>query len=387
MNNFQYFNPTRVIFGKNVVDSLAAEIKKAGAGKILLVYGQNSIKSSGLYDRIKIQFTEYSIDVIEHGGVKGNPLLSHAEEGVKKAKESNVDWICAVGGGSVIDEAKAIAAGAVSDIDIWKFYAKEAPVEATLPLAAVSTLPATSSEMNGISVLTNDQTQQKAALVCPGIMNPKLAFLDPELTRTLSSVQLAFAAADIISHLTEAYFTTSAAELCVQDRLTESLVLSVMDSHNAMVADPGDYNSRAAFTWSAALAWSGIVQAGIPFAQMPCHGLEMPMSGIYDVAHGAGLSVIIPAWIKAVGKRHESRILKFGRNVFGRQCTSVAEVADLFIEYYRSIGTPVSFVQAGMPDPDIDKLAFFAFESFTQRGVSGYDPDVIKNIYGHVLFD
>ena len=381
MNNFQYYNPTRMIFGKGVTGSIAAELKAAGAKKVLLVFGQNSIKSSGLYDSIISQFADESIDVVDHGGVKGNPLLSHAEAGIAKVKANNIDWICAIGGGSVIDEAKAISAGAVSSENVWKFYTKEAAVTKTLPLAAVSTLPATSSEMNGISVLTNEQTEQKIALVCPGVLNPKISFLDPELTRTLSKKQLAFAAADIISHLTEAYFTTNADNLCVQDRLTESIVLSVMESHRNFSHDPDDYDSRAAFTWSAALAWSGLIQAGIPFAQMPCHGLEMPMSGVYDVAHGAGLSVVIPAWIKAVGSRHENRILKFGKNVFGRQCSTVAEVADMFIEYYNSIGTPVTFEQVGMTDPDIDKLAGMAFDSFAQRGVSGYDIDVIKSIY------
>ena len=385
MNNFQYYNPTRVIFGKGVVNSLASELKNAGAKKVLLVYGQNSIKDSGLYDIIINQFSDCGIEVVEHGGVKGNPLLSHAEDGVNKAKSNSVDWICAIGGGSVIDEAKAIAAGAVSETNIWKFYLKEEPVKEILPLAAVSTLPATSSEMNGISVLTNEQTQQKVALVCQGIMNPKVSFIDPELTSTLSKSQLAFAAADIISHLTEAYFTTDATELCVQDRIIESLVLSVMQSHKAMTANSEDYNSRAAFSWSAALAWSGIAQAGVPSAQMPCHGLEMPMSGVYNVAHGAGLSVVIPAWIKSVGYRHENRILKFGKNVFGRDCSFPAEVADMFIEYYRSISTPVTFAEAGMTEPDIDKLTQLAHEAFTQRGVSGYDFNTIKNIYQLML--
>ncbi len=381
MNNFRYCNPTKIIFGKGVIDSLAEELKNVGARRILLVYGQKSIKESGLYGNVVSQFAKNKIEVVEHSGVKGNPLLSHAEEGVNKAKEAQVDWICAIGGGSVIDEAKAISAGAVSDINIWKFYTKEASIEATLPLAAVSTLPATSSEINGISVLTNEHTQQKVALVLPGVLNPKLAILDPELTKTLSSSQLAFAAADVISHLTEAYFTTSAEELILQDRLTESLVQSVMESHKSIVADPDDYDGRAAFVWSAALAWSGIVQAGIPFAQMPCHGLEMPMSGVYDVAHGAGLSVIIPAWIKAVGKRHENRICKFGCNVFGENCRSSSEVADMFVNYYHSIGAPVTFSQAGIPEPDLDKLATLAFDSFIQRGVEGYDIDLINEIY------
>ncbi len=385
MNDFVYNNPTKVHFGKNAFDSIGAELNLHGVKKVLLVYGGGSIRQNGIYDRIIAILDEYYIEYVEHCGVKGNPMLSHAYAGEKLANENEVDAILAIGGGSVIDEAKAIAAGAISLYDIWDFYDKTAVVTKAMPVFAVSTLPATASEMNGVSVLTNDETLEKCAVVAPGVLNPKVCFMDPTTTFSLSLEQTAFACADIISHLTEAYLTTGADSIPVQGRMIEGLVKSVMDAMGRILENPGDYDARAEFMWTATLGWNGIAQTGIPAWGMPCHAIEMPMSAVYDVAHGAGLAVITPAWMNHAAELHKDRILRFGKCILGIDTGNVFDVAEALKEYYKSIGAPTSFADLGIEDPDLDKLTELAHISFVRRNINGYTADQIKVIFKNSL--
>ncbi len=381
MNNFVYNNPTKIVFGKGVIDTLGSELQNIGAKKVLLVYGQNSIKNNGVYDKIIHQLSTSKVEFVEYSGVRGNPLLSHTRVGIELARSSGVDTICAVGGGSVIDEAKAISIGVCTEDDIWEYYAKRKTVSKTMRLVTVLTLPATGSEANGISVLTNEETNEKTALVCPGVLNPAISFLDPDTTFSLSASQTAYACADIISHMTEGYFTTTDQEAIVQDKILEAVILSVMEAMANIQKSATDYNARAAFMWSASLAWSGILHAGLGGCGMPCHALEMPMSAVYDMAHGAGLSVIIPSWIEKAGNRHISRLSMFSERILGLKSSNSAEIAQKLRDYYKEIGAPTSFSEAGVMNPDIDLMAELAYESFKQRGVSGYDIDLIKAIY------
>lgn len=385
MNDFTYDNPTKVHFGKTALDSLQSELQAYSVKKALLVYGGGSIKNNGVYERVTGALAECGVEYIEHSGVKGNPMLSHAREGVMLAREHSVDLVLAVGGGSVIDEAKAIAAGVVCSCDVWDFYSKKETVSAMLPLFAISTLPATASEMNGISVLTNDETLEKCAVVAPGVLNPKVCFLDPTTTFTLSLEQTAFACVDIISHLTEAYLTTGADSIPVQGRMIEGLAKSVMDAMSKIMVDPKDYDARAEFMWCATLAWSGIAQAGIPQWGMPCHALEMPMSAVYDVAHGAGLSVITPAWMIHAAELHPARLCSFGKHVLGVLSDDITGVAQALKDYYQSIGAPVSFAEIGVPDPDINTLTDLSHSSFVSRNIPGYSRDEITEIYRNSL--
>jgi len=385
MNDFTYCNPTKVHFGRAAIDSLGGELTAIAAKKVLLVYGGGSIKSNGVYKRITDALNISKVEYVEHSGVKGNPMLSHARDGVAVAREYNVDLVLAVGGGSVIDEAKAIAAGVVATCDIWDFYSKKEVASDMLPLFAVSTLPATASEMNGISVLTNDETLDKCAVVAPGVLNPQVCFLDPATTFSLSLEQTAFACVDIISHLTEAYLTTSAESLPVQGRMIEGLAKSVMEAMSRIMDDSEDYDARAEFMWCATLAWNGIAQAGVPQWGMPCHALEMPMSAVYDIAHGAGLSVITPAWIQHAAGMHRARLLAFGKHILGIQAGDASDVAHALKNYYQSIGAPVSFADAGVADPDIDLLSNLSHSSFVSRNIPGYSRDEISAIYRNSL--
>lgn len=381
MNNFVYENPTKIHFGKGAINQLGAELKRLGIRHVLLVYGGGSIQSNGVYAAVVEQLDAAGVARTEHVGVQGNPVLAHAREGIKKARSEKVDLILAVGGGSVIDESKVIALGVASNVDVWSFFNKTAVPETAWPIMAVLTLPATGSEMNGIAVLTNKETDDKGALVCPGVLNPKVSFMDPEATFSLSLKQTAYACTDILSHLMEGYLTTEAERLLVNDPVIEGVARGVMDSMDRIMKNPSDYDARAAFMWSATLAWSGIAQVGIPAWGMPCHALEMPLSAVYDIAHGAGLSIVIPAWIRVFGEQHKHRILKFGQQVLGLEgVLAVEDVADGLVQYYRSIGSPVSCTEAGI-DLDIDRLTQLAFAAFEQRGMVDYTQEMIHKIF------
>ena len=381
MNNFTYMNPTKVHFGRGVIGALGSELKQIGAGRVLLVYGGGSIQRNGVYDAVVEQLSKAGVEVVEHGGVQGNPVLTHVREGIAKAREQQVDLILGVGGGSVVDESKAIAMGAAADGDVWEFFAKREIPRKMLPVMAVLTLPATGSEMNGIAVVTNEETDEKNVVVYPGLLNPKVSFLDPETTMSLSLSQTAYACTDILSHMMEAYLTTSARHLPVQDRMIEGVAHAVMESMAVILETPSDYDARATFMWSATMAWSGICQAGIPGWGMPCHALEMPLSAVYDIAHGAGLSIIIPAWMRVAGERHVHRILLFGQHILRVEAKTVERVADTLTDYYRSIGSPVSCTEGGIAEVDVDHLSELAMASFTQRGMTDYSLETIQMIY------
>ena len=199
MNNFTYYNPTKIHFGRGCVNQLGAEIANLGVKKVLLVYGGGSIKKSGLYDNVIAQLAALKIEVVEHAGVQGNPILPHVRAGVELAKKAGVELILGVGGGSVVDSSKAIALGATADCDVWEFFAKREIPTKTLPVIDVLTLPATGSEMNGICVVTNTETDEKSGLAVPGLLNPVASFLDPETTFSLSMTQTAYACTDILS--------------------------------------------------------------------------------------------------------------------------------------------------------------------------------------------
>jgi alcohol dehydrogenase YqhD (iron-dependent ADH family) len=380
MNNFSYYNPTKIHFGRGVIDQLGSELSARDIRSVLLVYGSGSIKQNGVYDSVLAQLTEASVEVVEHPGVQGNPRLSHVRTGVALAQEYRVDLVLGVGGGSVIDSAKAIALGAASGCDVWAFFAKRETPQQALPVMAVLTLPATGSEMNGICVVTNEETDEKSAVTAPGLTNPVVSFLDPQTTFTLPLKQTAYACADILSHVMEGYLTTSAECLPVQDRQMEGVMLAVMDAMRAIQQDPENYDARADFMWSATLAWSGICHAGMPDWGMPNHALEMPLSAVYDIAHGAGLSIVIPAWIRVVGERHKHRVLQFGRTILGVETESVEEVSDALVRYYRSIETPVCCKDVGIA-LDIDRLTELAFGSFHKRGMTSYTHEVIRSVY------
>jgi len=387
VKNFELQLPTRIVFGQGVLQGLGAAVRGYGS-RALLVYGRASIKESGLFDTVAASLRAAGVGVIEYGGVQPNPVLSHAEEGVRRGKAEGADVVLAVGGGSVIDESKAIALGCRHTEPLWDFYTHRAVVKDALPLVVVQTLPATSSETNAASVLTNAAARQKYSVRSP-FLYPKVSFLDPDLTRTIPLQYTAYACTDILAHMMEGYFTATAAWMPVQDGLAEGLCRAVMEGMERLLVDPTEYESRAAIMWAGALAWSGLVNAGAEGASIPNHMLEHPLSAYYDLAHGAGLSVVIPAWLKYKKKEIGTRILRFGTRIMGLEARLEAvpehERPDLVIAaleaWYRKIGTPVSFAEAGLEHPDLSALADHAMALADLWGVVGYTKEDALAVY------
>jgi len=383
MKNFEFYNPTRIIFGRGTAPQVGNELKKIGQ-KFLLVYGQSHIKKTGLYDKVMNSISDAGIEVVEFPGVKSNPALSHAKEGVAKAKKEKVDGILAVGGGSVIDEAKAISAGAVSEIDIWRFFTQEKQIQAALPVCTILTIPATGSEMNGGMVITNEQTKEKFGFMNENLY-PRFSILDPTLTYTIPKDYTAYSATDAISHLIEGYLTHEDEWAPIQDRYVESLVKTIMESTERIMKKPDDYQGRATMMWAASLAWNGLGTAGVGNCQIPNHMLEHPLSGLYDIAHGAGLSVVIPAWMKWALKQNPEKIARLGRAVFdiGQQDDTEAaqETANAFKAWFDKVGSPTSLESAGISHPDFDELCEQALSVGKIWDITSYSKDELKDIY------
>jgi alcohol dehydrogenase YqhD (iron-dependent ADH family) len=385
MINFNYYNPTKICFGNDAISKISIELKNEENKKCLLVYGKNSIKNNGTYEKVVSELNKLNINIIEHSGVTPNPKLSHTELGIEIAKRERVDFVMGIGGGSVIDESKAIAIGALTSTNIWDFYIGKDKVEKALPIYTVLTMPATASEMNPISVLSNDKTEEKLAIFAEGIINPKISFLDPTTTLSLPYNQVSNAGVDIISHLTEAYFTTTGEYTSVQDGVIEGIVKAVIELTKKIKDEPNNYDYRASFMWAATLGWNRLAQMGMPNTSMPCHAIEMPMSGVYDIAHGAGLAVVTPAWLKFEEKRIKHRILKFGRNVFNMDTNSTEEVINQLIVFYRSIDAPTTFTELGIMNPNISRLTELTIRALKSRNINTYTQDDIKTIYNFAL--
>jgi alcohol dehydrogenase YqhD (iron-dependent ADH family) len=387
MQNFEFHAPTRVIFGNDILKDIGIAAKEFGT-KALLVYGQKSIMESGVYDEVKNLLIKAGISVTDYSGVKPNPDLPHASKGAATAIESGAEMIIAVGGGSVIDESKAIAAGACYAGNLWDFYDQTESIKKALPILAVQTLPATSSETNQVSVLTNPKNNEKFGARSPFII-PKIAFLDPSLTFTIPLKYTAYASFDIMSHLMEGYFTSMDNYTPVQDGFVEGLVKAVMISFNLVQKNPKDWDARASLMWAGALAWNGLCTAGVKGASIPNHMLEHPLSSVYDIAHGAGLSAIFPSWLRYKKDTIAHRIIRFGENILeiGSEIKGLTEsqacdkIIDKFSTWIRNAGCPLSLNEAGIENPDIPELVKHARTLCGLWGLDGYTNEDLENIY------
>jgi alcohol dehydrogenase YqhD (iron-dependent ADH family) len=379
MQDFIFHNPTKIIFGKGRVPEIGKEARAFGR-KALFVYGKASIKKSGLYDQIKGIMKEAGIELVEHGGVKSNPVLSHAREGIEKAKKEKIDFLLGVGGGSAIDEAKCISAGAVIDGDVWDFYTAKAQIQDALPVVAVLTIPATGTEMNGGTVITNEETGLKAGFIDANL-HPRVSVLDPSLTLTIPPDYTAYSAVDAISHLIEGYFTGSDPWVPIQDRYVEGNVRSIMESAERCLKDPRDYQARATFMWAATLAWNGLGTAGIGEAAVPSHLLAHPLGGLYDLPHGASLSITIPAWMTWAHGKGNRKVAQFGRNVFGEKSAEKGIAA--LKSWFGKIGSPTSLAKADIPASDIGRITDSTLQLAKTWGLDQqYTRDVITELYG-----
>ncbi len=391
MKNFEFYSPTRVIFGSNILDSLGETAKRFGT-RAMLVYGRGSIKKSGLHEKVLTLLKSSGISVTEYSGVKPNPEVSHTKEGILKAIESNIEVVIAVGGGSVIDESKAIAAGSCYAGDLWDLYTQKETVKKAPPVIAVQTLPATSSETNLVSVLTNTETNEKFGLRSP-LIAPKVSFLDPALTYTIPLQYTAYACFDIMSHLLEGYFTSTDSFAPVQDGFIEGTVRAIMTGFEKVQKDPHDWDGRSAIMWGGALAWNGLCNAGVEGAVTPNHMLEHPLSAVYDIAHGAGLAVIFPAWLKYKKDSITNRILLFGEKILqmNNEIKGISEnkacdkIIGRFSSWIHASGCPLSLHEAGIHNPDIPELVKQAGTLSKLWHIHGYTDADLEAIYRSVL--
>jgi len=349
MKPFNYYNPVNIIFG-NKQSAIGDILKADGHKKILLTYGKSSIKKTGLYDEICEALNKAGIEFVEHSGISSNPLLSHAREGVKKAKGASA--ILAVGGGSVVDESKAIAAAGGSGLDVWELYeGKE--VSAALSLYVILTLSATGSEMNCGSVLTNEQTKEKLSFGTP-LVYPKVSIVNPALTFTLPENYLVYSAVDTIAHVIEGYFTAEEHPALI-NRFCENIIKSTIKTTEKILKNPKDLDARSEFALCSTWALNGLSVLGTGDAGFPNHLIEHSLSAIYNVPHGAGLAVVIPAWLKWFYRETKSaQVVRFSKKIFGEK--NADDGISALEAWFVKIGAPVTLRELDIDKNDIDKI-------------------------------
>jgi hypothetical protein len=382
MQNFVFENPTKIIFGKGQISKIGKETARFGH-KAMLIYGMGSILKNGIHAQVTDSLKKAGIDFVDFPGVKSNPVLSHVNKGIEIALKENVDVILAVGGGSVIDAAKAISAGVKANHDVWDFFTFSKPIMGALPVLTVVTVSASASEMNAGAVVTREDGCQKYCIVSPFIQ-PKVSILDPTVLFSLNPEYSAYSAVDIITHMLEGYFNNTASASPLQDRLVESLMKTVMESTEIIMEEPDNYDARANMMWSAILGFNGLTTAGMGKVIMPAHMIEHSLSAIYDIPHGAGLSIVLPAWMSWALDEKAERLEKFAREIFhikGRGSKQVAEKGIACLKlWFESIGSPVSLKAAGIPENDIEKIADNAFALSQVWFYEGYTKEVITRI-------
>lgn len=359
MLDFEFYTPTKVFFGKGKQTQVGKIISDYGYKKIMLQYGKGSIKSNGLYDEIMSSLTKHSIQVVEMGGVEPNPKIEFIREAVKLAKETGVELILAVGGGSVIDAAKYTALGAKADCDIWDFVTGKEKPKAALPTGCVLTIAAAGSEMSASAVVTDLSLNMKRGFTSE-LNRPLFAICNPELTYTVSPYQTACGITDIMAHTIERYFTPCE-PTDLTDRIAESILKSVICSAKVVMKNPSDYDARANIMWASSLSHNNLTGCGRINA-LPVHQLEHALSGEFDsVSHGAGLAVLFPAWARYVYMHNISRFAQFARRVWDVDESDDKKAAEKGIEamaeFFKSIGMPSALREFEIDENCIDRLA------------------------------
>jgi hypothetical protein len=359
MNNFTYMNPTKIIFGKGAEAQVGPETA-THAKKILLHYGSGSIKKSGLYDRVCASLKAAGVEWVELGGVVPNPRLALVHQGVRLCKDNKLQMILAVGGGSVIDSAKAIAMGAVMDGDVWNYYIGKGQPKGALPVATVLTIPAAGSESSPGTVITNDEGMLKRA-VNADCLFPRFSILNPELTFTLPRFQIACGASDIMAHLMERYFTNTK-NVEFTDRMLEATMKTISLMAAKVLANPADYDAWSELMWAGTVAHNNLLDTG-RLADWASHDIEHELSGIYDVAHGAGLAVVFPAWMKYNLKHDVNRFAQWAARVwnvdmdfFDPEATAREGICRLEA-FYHSLGLGTRLADLAIGTDRLDEMA------------------------------
>ena len=360
MNNFVFYSPTEFVFGKATEMQVGALARKHGARKVMIVYGGGSVVRSGLLDRVKQSLQEAGIEYCLMGGVQPNPVDTKVYEGIEFCRREQADMLLPVGGGSVIDTAKAIAAGVLYEGDFWDFYIGKAKVTKALKVAVVLTIPAAGSEGSGNTVITKLDGLQKLSLRVPEVLRPVFSIMNPELTYTLPPFQTACGVADMMAHIMERYFTNTQ-EVEIGDRLCEGTLMAIINEAPKVMRNPEDYGARANLMWAGMIAHNGTCGVGCE-EDWASHFLEHEISAIYGVTHGAGLSVIFPAWMTWMVEHNVGKIAQYAVRVWGvpesedKKAVALEGIGKLK-NFFTSLGLPVTFKELGVENPDIDRLA------------------------------
>ena len=358
MDNFNFYSPTEFVFGNDRENECGSYVKKYGGSKVLIHFGGGSAERSGLLGRVRDSLNKSGISFVELGGVQPNPRDTLVYKGIDLCRSEGVDFILAVGGGSVIDSAKAIAAGVLYDGDFWDFYSGK-NIEKALPVGVVLTIAAAGSEGSGDSVITKEDGMLKRGAGSDAL-RARFSVLNPALTQTLPAYQTACGATDIMAHVFERYFTNTK-EVEITDRLCEAVLITMVKETPCVIADPDNYEARANIMWAGMVAHNGIVGVGRS-QDWNSHGIEHELSALYDCAHGAGLAVIMPSWMEFVYKHNVMRFCQMATRVFGCQMNfenpeaTALEGIHRFRSFLHSIGMPINFAELGAKEEDIPAL-------------------------------
>ena len=385
MNSFVYNIPTKVYFGENQLGHLGQELLKFGK-RVLLTYGGGSIKRIGLYDKVIAELKAADIEVYELSGIEPNPRIDSVREGVRICKEKGIDAVLAVGGGSTLDASKFIAAGAYVDHDPWEFFGANAkPIERALPLVTILTLSATGSEMDSGGVISNLETGDKLGRLAPALQ-PRVSFLDPTLTYSVSKYQTACGAADMMSHIIEVYFNTQK-DLFMLDCFMEGMLKTIVKYAPIAISEPENYEARANLMWTSSWAINGFIIGGKRKA-WSCHPMEHELSAIYDITHGLGLAILTPRWMEyCLDETTVDKYVQYGVNVFGIDASmdkmeiareSIRRTAEFLFD---TLGLSRTFTEVGIKREDFALMAKKACRYGDIKGFKTLTPADVERIF------
>ena len=385
MNSFIYNIPTKVYFGENQLGNLGKELSQFGK-RVLLAYGGGSIKRIGLYDKVINELSNAGLEVFELSGIEPNPRIESVREGVRICKEQGVDVVLAVGGGSTIDAAKFMAAGAYVDHDPWEFFGANAkPIERALPLVTILTLSATGSEMDSGGVISNLATGDKLGRLAPALQ-PRVSFLDPTLTYSVSRYQTACGAADMMSHIIEVYFNTQE-DLFMLDCFMEGMLKTIVKYAPIALREPENYEARANLMWTSSWAINGFINGGKRKA-WSCHPMEHELSAIYDITHGLGLAILTPRWMEyCLDETTVDKYVQYGVNVFGIDASqdkmaiakeSIRRTAEFLFD---TLGLQRTFKEVGIKREDFPLMAKKACRYGDIKGFKTLTPADVERIF------
>lgn len=396
MIDFSFYSPTEFVFGRKTEEKTGQLAKQYGAGKVLVVYGGGSAVKSGLLSRVLKSLDDAGIAHVEMGGVCPNPTDDKVYEGIEIVRKEQVDFLLAVGGGSVIDTVKAVACGVKYDGDFWDYFIGKAKVQEALPLGVVLTIPAAGSEGSGNAVITKVATKQKLGIKQPMTLRPKFAVMNPELTMTLPAWQTASGICDMMVHILERYFTNTE-NTEIGDRMCEGVLMAIINEGRKVMLNPEDYDARANIMWSGMVAHNGTCGVGCE-EDWSGHQMEHEVSALYNVTHGAGLAVITPAYMTFMAKHHGKRMAQFAERVFGVVAAEVTPqegeskeeaVAMEGIRRFKAflhddLKLPVTFKELGIENPDIPELTRRLHQNKGQKFGLFYPitPEVTEEVYG-----